>query len=221
MALYRQADVSDDGVVWRSVPLPRWARLHATPLPANRVSEHELKDRLSADSAVRLVWILRLSREWILEGVICWTKSWLLVVAACGFGMVGNGRLGTLTLALNCALSAAMFLAILVSYSNSSEGRMIPLGELSSATTIGIRLIGNVAMLAVLVWEGPFTVDAMCFSFGFLSTLIFAAKAEWVTGVLCAVLWSMAISLQMARWYVTTRVEGSLVLQDLKIFNAR
>jgi hypothetical protein len=214
-------DVSEDGVIWRLVPLPRWARLHASPLPTIRASELESEGYLSADSAVRLVWALGLSWEWVLEGGICWTKTWLLVLAACACGMVGRGRLGTLTIAVNCGLSTVMFLVIAVSYSVSPDGPMIPLGELSSAATLWRRLTVNAAVSALLVWEGPFTIDAMCLAFVFLGVLLMATKADWTTGLLCAVYLVMALSLQVARRCVKTWVEGTLVLKDAEKYNKR
>ena len=143
------------------------------------------------------------------------------MAAACLFGMAGHGRLGTLAMALSCALNAVIFLVIAVSHGISSKGPMIPLGALSSATMLWRRLVVNAAVCAVFVWEGPFTLDAAFLSFGFLLFLIVAATAEWVTGVICAAFLLAGLSLQVARWYVKTWVEGNLVLKDSEIYNAR
>ncbi len=169
---------------------------------------------------MRLIWALGLSWEWVVEGAICWTKTWLLVVLACAIGMMGHGRLGTLVIAFNCALNTVVFLIISVSYCISLKGPMIPLGELSSTTTLWRRMIANGALFLILLWEGPFTIDVFCLLLGFLCLLMMASQPELVTGIICAVVFSMAFSLQVARWYVKTWVERTLVRQDFEKFNS-
>ena len=170
---------------------------------------------------MQLVWALGLSWEWVLEEGICWTKIWLLLAAACVFGMAGQGRLGTLVIAFNCALSTVMFLIIAVSYDLSSKGPMIPLGELSSASMLWRRTIVNAAAFVILVWEGPFTMDVMFLSFGLLSLFVMATKAGWVASIICPALLLVGLSLQVARWYVKTWVERTLVFKDCENYNAR
>jgi hypothetical protein len=178
--------------------------------------------------------MLRPSREWFLDLVVCRVKGWLLVVAACVFGKARNGRLGTLSIALNCALSTVILQAILILHAIGTDGHMIPLGEESSAATIWRRMIVNSALTALLIWEGPFMVDILCLSFVFIGFLILAeysnsepndsgaaAKVEWATGLVSALFLLIVVSLQVARWYVRTWVERTLVLRDVEKHNAR
>jgi hypothetical protein len=139
-------------------------------------------------------------------------------------------------MALNCALSAVIFLVILVSHATCTAGSMIPLGEESSASTVWRRMMVNVALTALLVWEGPFLIDVLFLSFGLLSVLIMAeieagnpeldslgaaANVEWVNSLVNALLWLVPVSLQVARWYVRTWVERTLVLLDVEKHTAR
>ncbi len=233
---FLQVDVSDDGVIWRSLPLQRWASLHAAQLPTNRALELELAGYGSAESSARLVWLLRPSREWFLDWGICKTKGWLLTLAACVFGSTGNGRLGTLSIAINCALSVVILFVIIMSLTIQTDGYMIPLGEESSAATIWRRMIVNASLTALLVWEGPFMVDILCLSFIFIKTLVIAdyaaasnaepgdwgatAKVEWEIGLVVTLFSLLLVSLQVSRWYVRTWVER-LVLGDMENQNAR
>ncbi len=94
----------------------------------------------------------------------------------------------------------------------------------------------NVALTALLVWEGPFLIDVLFLSFGLLSVLIMAeieagnpeldslgaaANVEWVNSLVNALLWLVPVSLQVARWYVRTWVERTLVLLDVEKHTAR